>query len=55
MPPAATSVERLELALQAFPGALLAVSHDAEFARRLTDTVWEIRDRRLCPGRDPTH
>jgi ATPase subunit of ABC transporter with duplicated ATPase domains len=41
------SVERLELALRAFPGALLVVSHDAQFTERVTDTVWEIRAQQL--------
>jgi ATPase subunit of ABC transporter with duplicated ATPase domains len=43
------SVERLELALRAFPGALLIVSHDAQFAQSVTDTIWEIRDQWLMP------
>jgi ATPase subunit of ABC transporter with duplicated ATPase domains len=49
------SIERLEQALGAFPGALLIVSHDAQFAERVTATVWEIRDQELLcrtrPGR----
>jgi len=36
------SIERLERALEAYPGALLLVSHDAAFARRLTTRVWEL-------------
>jgi ATPase subunit of ABC transporter with duplicated ATPase domains len=41
------SVERLQAALSAYPGALLLVSHDEAFASALTDTVWEIRQREL--------
>ncbi len=36
------SVDFLEEALRGFPGALLMVSHEREFSRALTDTVWEI-------------
>jgi ATPase subunit of ABC transporter with duplicated ATPase domains len=41
------SVERLQAALSAYPGSLLLVTHDDAFASALTDTVWEIRDRRV--------
>ncbi len=41
------SIERLELALAAYPGALLIVSHDPAFARSCTNSVWEIREGRL--------
>jgi ATPase subunit of ABC transporter with duplicated ATPase domains len=41
------SIERLEAALAEFPGALLLATHDERFAERLTDTVWELRDRRV--------
>jgi ATPase subunit of ABC transporter with duplicated ATPase domains len=34
------SVERLEGALAAYPGALVVVSHDPTFAARLVDSVW---------------
>jgi ATPase subunit of ABC transporter with duplicated ATPase domains len=42
------SIERLEAALAAYPGALLVVTHDDTFARRITRTRWELRDGRLC-------
>lgn len=37
------SIERLEAALAAFPGALVIVTHDEEFARHTTQTRWDIR------------
>lgn len=37
------SIERLETALRAYPGAILLVSHDATFAARCTNQAWEIR------------
>jgi ATPase subunit of ABC transporter with duplicated ATPase domains len=41
------SIERLELALSEYPGALVVATHDEAFARRCTHTVWELHDRRL--------
>ena len=41
------SIERLESALVAFPGAVLLVSHDEQFARACTSTVWNIADGRV--------
>jgi ATPase subunit of ABC transporter with duplicated ATPase domains len=41
------SIERLETALAAFPGAILLVSHDAQFAAAGTNSSWEIRDQRV--------
>ena len=41
------SVERLEQALAAYPGALLVVTHDADFARACTQSEWVLEDRRL--------
>ena len=38
------SIERLEEALAAFPGAIVVVSHDDAFAARLTTTTWRVRD-----------
>ncbi len=42
------SIERLESALRAYPGALVVVSHDRTFAERTTDTVWELSGERLA-------
>ena len=36
------SVERIETALAAYPGALLVVTHDQTFAERITNTVWKL-------------
>jgi ATPase subunit of ABC transporter with duplicated ATPase domains len=36
------SIERLEAALGAYPGALLLVSHDEAFAARCTQRVWRV-------------
>ncbi|HYG68529.1 MAG TPA: ABC transporter ATP-binding protein, partial [Anaeromyxobacteraceae bacterium] len=36
------TVERLEAALAAYPGALLVVSHDDAFAARCTRSTWRI-------------
>ena len=41
------SIERLEQALLAFPGAILLVSHDRQFAERCTSGAWEIHADRL--------
>ena len=41
------SIERIEAALADYPGALVIVTHDDAFARRCTDTVWELRDGRV--------
>ena len=41
------SVERLEEALAGYPGALVLVTHDHEFAVRCTSTVWQVNDRRV--------
>lgn len=41
------SIERLEVALAAFPGSLLLVSHDELFAGACTNASWEIRDQRV--------
>jgi ATPase subunit of ABC transporter with duplicated ATPase domains len=44
------SIERLEAALAAYPGALVVVTHDEAFARSCTRTVWELREGRLQAG-----
>ncbi len=44
------SIERLESALAAYPGALVVVTHDDAFARGCTDAAWELRDGRLWVG-----
>ena len=41
------SIERLEAALAEYPGALVMVTHDDHFARRLTSTTWQLRDGRV--------
>lgn len=41
------SVEALERALAAYPGALLLVSHDQAFLDACTGRVWEVRDGRV--------
>jgi ATPase subunit of ABC transporter with duplicated ATPase domains len=44
------SIERLEAALAAWPGALLLVSHDEAFADRLTGAAWHVASGRVHPG-----
>jgi ATPase subunit of ABC transporter with duplicated ATPase domains len=41
------SIERLERALSAYPGALLMVSHDSQFAESCTNQIWQIEGQRL--------
>ncbi len=41
------SIERLEAALIAYPGAIILVSHDEPFARAVTSTVWQLAGNRL--------
>jgi ATPase subunit of ABC transporter with duplicated ATPase domains len=38
------SIERIEAALELYPGALVVVTHDDAFARHCTDTTWQLRD-----------
>jgi ATPase subunit of ABC transporter with duplicated ATPase domains len=38
------SLENLEEMLEAYPGALVVVTHDEYFARRCTETTWLLRD-----------
>ena len=38
------SIERLESALEAYPGAILLVTHDDRFATRCTSRVIEVKD-----------
>ena len=42
------SVERLEAALAAYPGALVLVSHDTRFASALTTSRWLVADGRVA-------
>ncbi|MFT3696862.1 MAG: ATP-binding cassette domain-containing protein [Kofleriaceae bacterium] len=39
------SIERLEAALAAYPGAVVVTSHDGAFAERITTTTWTVADR----------
>ena len=41
------AVERVEEALEAYPGALVVVTHEEEFAARTTSTVWRLEHGRL--------
>lgn len=42
------SIERLEAALAAYPGALVLVSHDEELAARVTDERWQAAELVRC-------
>jgi len=44
------SIERLEAALRAWPGALLLVTHDEAFASRLGAATWRIDEGLVHPG-----
>jgi ATPase subunit of ABC transporter with duplicated ATPase domains len=44
------TVERLEAALEAYPGALLLVTHDERLARRCTTEAWRAAGGRVEPG-----
>lgn len=44
------SVERLEAALAAYPGALLLVTHDDAFAQACTETSWRVEAGEVIPG-----
>jgi len=41
------TIERLEEALENYPGALVLISHDTVFAERLTETHWTLEAGRL--------
>ena len=41
------SIERLQTALEAFPGALLLVTHDELLAGAVTDTTWRVDEGRV--------
>jgi ATPase subunit of ABC transporter with duplicated ATPase domains len=45
------TVERLEEALAAYPGALLLVTHDDAFASRCTGSTWRIASGRVATDR----
>ena len=47
------SIERLEGALEAYPGALVLVTHDDGLARRCTATRWELHDGRVFVRTEP--
>jgi ATPase subunit of ABC transporter with duplicated ATPase domains len=42
------SIERIEAALEYYPGALVVVTHDDAFARHCTAVTWELRDGEVC-------
>jgi ATPase subunit of ABC transporter with duplicated ATPase domains len=44
------SIERLENALAAYPGAVVMVTHDTEFGRGTTRTSWTMDNGRLAVG-----
>jgi len=44
------SVERLENALAAYPGAIVVVTHDGAFARETTTSTWTIEEGRIAVG-----
>jgi ATPase subunit of ABC transporter with duplicated ATPase domains len=41
------AIERVESALEAYPGALVLVTHDETFGTRTTDTTWTLQPGRL--------
>ena len=41
------SADRLTESLEAFDGTMLFVSHNLDFAKRLSDTVWDVRKGRV--------
>lgn len=38
------SIERLEAAVAAYPGAVVVVTHDDGFARATTRSTWEVTE-----------
>lgn len=44
------SIERLERALEAYPGAMVVVTHDERFARNTAATIWHIDNGSLRIG-----
>lgn len=43
------TIERLEVALSSYPGAILLVTHDSKFAAACTDSAWAIEHGVLAP------
>ncbi|WP_437278281.1 ATP-binding cassette domain-containing protein [Sorangium sp. So ce375] len=46
------SIERLERALADYPGALVLVTHDREFGRSCTSTLWTVADGEVLVSSD---
>lgn len=44
------AIERLELALKNYPGALLLVTHDENLARKTASVQWRLEGRRIAIG-----
>jgi ATPase subunit of ABC transporter with duplicated ATPase domains len=44
------SIERIEAALEHYPGALVVVTHDDAFARHCTRATWQLNDGEVCVG-----
>jgi len=49
------SIERLERALAAFPGAILLVTHDDALARAVTTSTWRLSNGRVETAPTPPH
>lgn len=44
------SIERLENALQSYPGAIVLITHDRAFASRVTTVEWHLEDGHIFTG-----